>query len=401
MNSASPKANVVSPKSFSKSFEKLNTKTESFNEYNHPISPSMASTTTNLSLKEEINLKKEMKRLEEEEQFTYHPNITSSVNSLKHANLSNSKVDATDNSASIFQKLYSDAKKKKEKLQVVTTDQYSFKPEINRSSSRNRKSSNDNDNSSVSERLYALSLKPNDRLNNSIDLSTFKPKITKRAQSVDRKHQGPATERLYNMNKSQIEKDEISRDIAEAQIAANFSFTPELSPRSRAISAARNKNAKSLDVYDRLLNYEEAKSRRLEKLREDKEQQELSSLTLKPNINENSKRAATPTRKGDIFERLSSTPLKSTSKSMVFDFDLEGRTKRSSSVSSRRSMSASEEDIHERLFKEAEELKKQKEKLVCNFVMLTPCIHVIIFLHVENSTTFIKWKRFNIYTINP
>lgn len=47
------------------------------------------------------------------------------------------------------------------------------------------------------------------------------------------------------------------------------------------------------------------KSKKLEKAIEEKNRQELLEATFKPVINTSSKRAVTPTRQGDLFERLS------------------------------------------------------------------------------------------------
>lgn len=91
-----------------------------------------------------------------------------------------------------------------------------------------------------------------------------------------------------------------------AKEAALLTFSPRITTKSRSLSQGRmSKEGSPREIGERLMKYDEIKRKKLEAAAEERKKAELEEATFKPVINESSKRFATPTRTGDLFERLS------------------------------------------------------------------------------------------------
>lgn len=265
-------------------------------------SPTKRSMTPRL----EVMMKREAKQKEIEENLTFKPKMLTRKSSF-------SKPSSNDG-ATRFELLYEDAKKRSAKITDKSANssfekEITFQPQlVTRSRSSSRASLHD-DNSSVGsttssfvDRLYTSSKK--DFSQNQAQYS-FKPSITKRASSIDRSHMRETTDRLYNLSSQIKAREERVKEERELEVLRKYSFAPTINPKSRDMSAERKRYSEGpKEIHERLLRYEEIKTRRLEAAMEQKRQQELAGVTFKPSINESSKRTPTPTRSGDLFERL-------------------------------------------------------------------------------------------------
>lgn len=287
----------------------------------------------------EIMLKKEQKAREEEANLTFQPHVN------RHSRGgSASKTQLTgQESANRFDALYSDALKRHlETKWKESTDQkeLTFTPKINersrsRASSRNgsrqgsRASSPGPATESTIERLYSTQ---KGRLKHGVDPDnklTFKPEITKRAQSIDRKE---TAKRLYAPNSIDKEKakDAIREMEARERELENCTFSPQL------LSKPKYTPKEKVDLRERMSRFEEMKRAKLQERQKQALEQELADATFKPTLQSKTKRAPTPTkpfheRLAQPFERhVSAEVEKELSASMTFKPTLV--TKRSASV---------------------------------------------------------------------
>lgn len=197
----------------------------------------------------EIMMKQLTKKKEDEENLTFKPKINS--NSISIVNNKSNLI--VNDSSRRFELLYKDAQKRKETLTALSTSlidkDLTFKPTI---SSKDRPKSRDGSSTevessdtqvassnSVTERLYNASGSGRKKQTEALEQPSFKPKITKRASSIDRSLVRDTAERLYNVSKENKEKEAKLKVEAETRELATCTFTPKISRKSRSLSASR------------------------------------------------------------------------------------------------------------------------------------------------------------------
>jgi len=321
----------------------------------------------------EIMMKREAKRKEEEEHLTFKPKINTTSSTITQS--------TTGLGSKRFDLLYEDAKKRKEllsdKVNHSIDKDLTFKPTINsrsRSSSRNRNNKDDDtqsissNSSSVHDRLYQSS-KVTSTNTSLIQTPTFKPQITKRASSLDRSNSisSETTERLYILSKTNKDKHEQFINNETLKLSKELTFQPKINKKSRDLSNSRSsKTDGDIPVHERLLKYEETKTKKLELAREEKLKQELAEATFTPSIiSSPNVTISSPNKNVNVFEKLSKPNNKDKDialKLAEMESDLfkpHIYSKRSASPSIK---SPDGENVHDRLFKQAEQKKIELEK---------------------------------------
>lgn len=269
----------------------------------------------------EIEHMKELRRQEEEAQFTYFPKT---VTKKKFE----SKMEFFEDR---FLILYGDAKKchltqRTERLRELLEEELTFSPKLSprvRSVSRDAKNRKD-----FETRLHNISLTASkERMitsrNDSSDIAniniakakaagkitvdecTFSPKITSRAKSMERvrgTHLSDSSvmsvnERLYQQGAQLKEKQEKRKAEAEKYMYEECTFTPQLassratSPRAaspRPSSPPKGGKARkeylSTSLPERLMKYEKYRTDRLQAAVREKEEKELQAATFQPQL---------------------------------------------------------------------------------------------------------------------
>jgi hypothetical protein len=234
--------------------------------------------------KMEIAFRKERQQLEEEAQYTFKP----SLNKVKKGH----EIDKSDENR--FDRLYSDALKRhlesKWKESVDDKD-LTFKPKISAKGTSSRSSSCEKG-SFENQKKYIQTKKVVE-----IKEFSFKPTITKRAQSIDRSQNRETPERLYLHSKVAKEKQEKLKLDIDQKNMEGCTFSPKTNMATKSIS-------QNSDLTERMEKYEEFKNRRREEALRVKNEQEIQGVTFKPAI-KLTKRSSTPT-KTSVYERLSS-----------------------------------------------------------------------------------------------
>lgn len=282
-----------------------------------------------LTIRDQIRLKKEKQRQEEEAQFTFRPAVNQS------------KKPQEDAKSNRFDKLYGDALKRHMTGQTKGSEsptkgdkELTFKPKLSsmgakqsRSSSRERlgitRSSSASKSRDVSRERNGLASDSEDNQsqassnsrsnsrgrfshgshNNGVSNNkhrgvakaleeqqasmTFRPSITKRAKSIEKQRQPDAlnvAERLYDQGKKVKEKMEQKKTELEQLRMQECTFAPSVVTKSKPLTT-------NLEVTERLRRFEEIKKKKLEEALRKKEEEEAEELTFKPKI---SPRAQSP-----------------------------------------------------------------------------------------------------------
>lgn len=263
-------------------------------------------TTSAMTPRMEIMLRKEQKAREEAAQLTFKPHVNKNGNGNSHSATKSTSKDQSNR----FDALYSDALKRhletKWKESADEKD-LTFQPKINprgRASSRqgsragSRASSQEREAppAATGERLHAT---PKGKLKHGVDPDnklTFKPEITKRAMSIDRKE---SAKRLYVSNS--LEKEQSKAFMRESKIKEreleNCTFSPTLI-QAPAKFAPKGK----VDLNERMNKFEEMKRAKIQEAQRLREEKEIADATFKPVLKAKLKRAPTPTK--PFHERL-------------------------------------------------------------------------------------------------
>ena len=320
----------------------------------------------------------EMKKREEESNYTFAPKISTKVYISK---------DAEENR---FMSLYSDAKKKlmlhkEERLKLdqaqTFAPKFSTKPS-SRSNSRER-------GQSIGERLFnatssavkessqsmrSTSSIENISLNSSMSsksVCSFTPTISKRAKSIDRSGSADRGigDRLYSHSKIIQEKLEKVKAERDHKVAESCTFVPKtnvtsVSTPSRSSSASKaSSRASSVTqkrINDRMKEFEENKTKKIEIALQAKLQQETAEATFKPQLV--AKRLPTPLANIPVHERLSQPTEKD-----ISDIEAElymENTFHPQLIARRVSSNTASEyaSATERLYQEGERKKKESEQ---------------------------------------
>ena len=261
-------------------------------------------TTSAMTPRMEIMLRKEQKAREEAAQLTFRPHVNKNGNGNSHSATKSTSKDQSNR----FDALYSDALKRHlETKWKETADEkdLTFQPKINprgRASSRqssragSRASSQEREAAPTGERLHAT---PKGKLKHGVDPDnklTFKPEITKRAMSIDRKE---SAKRLYVSNSLEKEKSKAlmrETEIKERELE-NCTFSPKLiQPPPKFAPKAK------IDLNERMSKFEEMKRAKIQEAQRLREEKEIADATFKPVLKAKLKRAPTPTK--PFHERL-------------------------------------------------------------------------------------------------
>eukprot|EP01039_Chlorochromonas_danica_P010885 gene10885-12099_t len=300
--------------------------------------------STKLNPRQELELKKEKLRQKEEANYTYKPQLVASSRGRSK------EVKGADESR--FDKLYSDALKRHLQSQWKEENgdkDLSFTPKLvsrGRSSSRGgstSRSASKERGEPFHERLSVASISPKKAALPEKDL-TFKPTISKRAQSLERKEEKDPAERLYHQNR--VMKEKLLRKKSEADLKEleDCTFAP-------AIIGLKNGNGADREaLLERMQKFEAQRAKRIEDIQKQKEESENAKLTFKPSLNIK-KRSSTPTGKPEkpVYERLSA-PLE---RPVVEDPNLTFKPKIGPIQA--------DEDVHVRLFKDGVQKKREAE----------------------------------------
>jgi hypothetical protein len=302
--------------------------------------------TGSSSAREEIALKLKLKLDMEASQFTFQPTLSS-----RRGRTIDSKA-----AGSRFNRLYDDAMKRKNEgsKSKVEVDEYTFTPTL---STRNRGASRERNNSDFFDSMHKAT--GSGRLSTSeipVDANLYKPKITKRASSLDRLSTLTA-QNLRRMESDQRRQDAINKQKEEEnrRIAETCTFTPKIYSsrpglRSKSVDSDRS------TVSDRLQEYGERRRAWLEKEKESKARVEVADATFKPAVNLNKKISSQLQSGVDVYTRLSNPSEKSVDSMMTeveSDLTFQPKARRSSLTSL-----TANETVHERLFREGEQRRK-------------------------------------------
>eukprot|EP01038_Epipyxis_sp_PR26KG_P005258 gene5258-7307_t len=299
----------------------------------------------------EIMLKKELQLKEEEANFTFKPKLPNYTRK--------STKGEEGGGLSRFDRLYSDALKRQiETKEAKVETNLTFQPQIHtrgRSKSPSVNSKSDSRASST-ERGSLRGASPSARTKydpNSV--LTFKPQISKRAKSLERKVDAPVSERLFAHDQISKEKQKKIKEDLESKSSLLFTFAPKTNNKTLKTKSAETE----LSVADRLGNYVKLRQQKILDAQKSKLERENSEITLKPTINKQSKWATPET---PVYQRLSSSALKDLS-SVISQMDEELTfkpkiTKRASSVDSRGSDYGS---VHDKLYEQGSYRKQMLE----------------------------------------
>ena len=199
-----------------------------------------------LSPKVLIEMRKEQKLREDEENQTFTPKISNRSNRLGRGR--DETVKAIGSSR--FDALYNDARKRRTEGPVLKSDvvdhDLTFRPEIPK---RSRSLSADRAGSTheVAQRLYQTKGNYRDRKIAQLESEkeeVFKPTIPKRSSSLVRASTGDLHSRWKSAEQRKQEQLVQLKAEVDAKIMAPCAFTPEICEGSRSISATREKQRK-------------------------------------------------------------------------------------------------------------------------------------------------------------
>ena len=304
------------------------------------------------SLRREIEMKRELKMEKEAARSTFQPELSARRgrdNSVKPVG------------GSRFDRLYNDAIKRKsdESRASIDANNYTFKPTISpksRSVSRERKPAELFNSLHSASGAGRITVKEAPK-----DVKLFTPTISKRASSLDRSSSMlDVNARLYAAKKKQQENMEKEKEEAARRHAESCTFSPKLY-RSRSASRTRDDDANSGPVAERLLRHGEQMKIKHQDEKALREKEALAEAPFKPTI---IRRPSFSSDKSDVdvYSRLTQHTEKDKS-SMIAELDVELTFQ--PKISKNHTLPTNEtENVHERLFKEAFQKRKDVEEEV-------------------------------------
>lgn len=324
-------------------------------EVNYPPFAAMEVLSGMSTVREEVALKQKLKIDLEASQFTFQPTL-----SARQGRTIDSKA-----AGSRFNRLYDDAMKRKNEVSKpkVEVDEYTFSPTL---STRPRLASRERNNSDFFDSMHKAT--GSGRLSKSekpVDPNLYKPIISKRASSLDRRSTLTA-QNLRLMESTQRRRDAINKqkDEENKRIAETCTFRPKIFS-SRSSSRSQSVDSDRPNVTDRLQGSGERRKAWLEKEKQSKANEYLSDATFKPAINFGRKTTSPQLHsRADVYTRLTIPSEKSIDAMMALvDLELTFQAKsRRNSVT----IPVANETVHERLFREGEIRRKELMDEVLN-----------------------------------
>lgn len=231
-----------------------------------------------LTKRQLVDMKREAKKQAEEEQMTFKPKLM--ARSSSRSRRPSSPFNASLTPPSI------DAKK------THVDENLTFQPKlIARSTSRGKRPPSPSP-QHFSERLYSTK----NPSNSTVEEPSFRPAITERASSMTRSPGKSISDKLYS------EAQKIKERIADKKVEVEKEAFQDCTFAPKMVTTSVPKRLGDT-AEERFLKYEEIKKAKIQKAKEDLLLRESSEATFKPNII----RHATPTRQGNVYNRLSSS----------------------------------------------------------------------------------------------
>lgn len=260
-------------------------------------STEMMSQMAALTPRMEVLLRKEKKLLEEEANYTFQPKMVSTRDTANKSRHAAAAGASSYGGNSRFDQLYSDALKRHLESQWKQHHEdrdLTFKPKINRSRPSSRGGSragspprSETSRASSTDRLYNQSI--GNVKGKIVEDLTFKPSITKRAQSIDRK---ASADRLYGniSNYAEVEKrrEEDRTQHLLLQETSECTFSPKTNSAKPKFKHVND----SLDLNERMNSFLERKEQRIQEAKQLMEAEESLETTFQPAFK--SRPASTP-----------------------------------------------------------------------------------------------------------
>ena len=232
-------------------------------------------------------------------------NVTISVNSESNSvnesgGSANGRKTIVDNR---FEYLYNDAKKRQSgDLNDSIDSECTFSPQI---SARARSiSSTRTITDHASEMYKASGAGRKGRPSSTLEVPSFTPQISKLGKSMDRTRGGSITDHLYSFKDSHEHRLEILKYEAAVKILGDCTFSPQISEKSKALAYSDPSG-----VVDRLLDYGEEKSRKLQEDQILKAEADMADVTFHPVLYRSTSKGY-ETETGNQFDRLYGDALK-------------------------------------------------------------------------------------------
>jgi hypothetical protein len=218
--------------------------------------------------REEVRRMREDRLREKEQNLTFKPTIKKSTSNMSLTSETPSAMESR------FDKLYSEAKKRKETAE--RRDQlYTFQPTTN-TKGKKRSSTPEG----TSKRLYEAPGAGKPRRSSSVDKSkerSFSPQITSRGRSIERSGSlsSPAT-RLY----SQAQTLKESREALAAKVSQEAAKECTFAPKTN--SDVKKSPSNGVPLAQRMEKYLAVREKRMADLKEKHQAQEAQTATFKP-----------------------------------------------------------------------------------------------------------------------
>eukprot|EP01041_Mallomonas_annulata_P009865 gene9865-20524_t len=312
-----------------------------------------------ITRRQEIALEREARLKAEQDNLRFHPKLI--------ARRGSNIIDSipTDIRASRFEILYNEARQRQVNSKTrASIERPTFTPAISQKAKSRERSESPDDRSS---RLYSAT--GAGRRNPDADKeiyspASFKPKISKRAKSLERFDNVPLNERLHSRAQVIQEKHLQLKAVLEKQQVDECTFTPKINSRKSPLRQQEYRS--SLEISDRMQRYLEERERKLEDAHRAKEEQELVHATFHPQLIAKQKFSNKEVDLVDVFTRLSTNTEKDSSvtsstggSEQEFSFKPTIKSRRSVTPNS---MSPKEYvSVYDRLYEQGEQRKRELE----------------------------------------
>jgi hypothetical protein len=332
------------------------------------------SNSPQLSQRDKVALERELRKLTDEANLTFQPNLISGRSK---------RESSSTTGASRFESLYKDAVERFESIYDpkskggVDERGLTFKPEITR---RGRSKSAERNGTNLVDNLYNAPGAGRPKTPERSDSSNgdlFKPKISKRASSLDR-GDAAVQERLHAAGQRAKEKVEKKKEAIQQKAEKECTFTPRMSTKSRSRSGSltngsdhsnssdANANANAT-MIERMAKFQKEKQKKLEEAKKLVDQEKLAQATFKPQLvasrrNSGSWKESDP----NVYQRLAKQTQKDLSgavQAALSELTFKPQVNKTPpAIAATRRESG--KDVHERLFDAALERKRAKEEEV-------------------------------------
>jgi hypothetical protein len=341
-----------------------------------------------LSRRDIVALRQELSKLKNEANLTFQPQITP-------------RGQSKTAKANRFESLYKDAMKRrdedpKSKLKSkIDESNLTFKPQI---TPRGRSKSVERQGTSLVDRFYNASGSGRPKSPDSRNEDLFKPKITKRASSLDRGTMD-IQKRLYAADQRSKEQFEKKKEVIQLNKQKECTFTPRTNPthprsRSGSVSASDTSSQNGFErppIALRMQKFSAEKQRKIDEIKKSLEDKELEGVTFQPEIftSSSGKKSAWSVKDSDkpVHERLSKPHQKDLQKAIeaiTRELTFQPQVNKTPPAIAA-SLKESNKDVHERLF-DAVALKKQNLEESVRFILFFGSICCPQFTKMSHSS---------------